>query len=346
MDSEPITKQLVSETTGAVFMSSYFSTMLYGLLLHQAYRYYRLFPKDSGSIRLTVFVVMVLETAYTICMMHYCYYDFVVKYGSTEPFKTIIWSGNILPLLGILTGTTTHIFFIQRVSLVAFRFRVLALFTVVFHLVQNSFGIGLTIIGLRSESPRNFTDHKVFVGICFGFAVAADIAITGAMFGAIQLGRKRFKRDAPKSMVDIIIISFINTGLLILILDVITLILALASSGNLYWVATFTVTSRGMMYSDTIACLMPPLTVSEAYTNTLFSVLNSRKLQIEHGIHLFSDVPLRTISRGSRVTTLQRWNLPEAPEPTQSKIAIRVSIERDEHMSRIESQPSTDHLVK
>ena len=34
-------------------------------------------------------------------------------------------------------------------------------------------------------------------------------------------------------------------------------------------------------------------------------------LQAEHGIKIFSDGPLRSISRANRLATLERWNLPQ-----------------------------------
>ncbi|KAI0742845.1 hypothetical protein C8Q80DRAFT_1190963 [Daedaleopsis nitida] len=313
-----LTKILV-QTTGALFMAAFFSTMLYGLLLHQAYRYFRLHEQDVMLIKMLVIVVVVVETVYTICNIHYCYFDFVTKYGTMEPFVHIEWSGNLLPVIGIFTSFVTHIFFIRRVSLVSSRYKILAFFAILFHLVQNSFGLALTIRGFITSSPDTYTKLKWMIGTTFGVAIMADLSISGALLAVMIQGRSSYKRNGPRSFVDTITIYFINTGLLVLLLDIVTLGLALGPSDNLYWAAVNEITAR-------------------VYTNTLLSVLNSRKLHAAQGIEIFnegSSTGLRTIARANRMAAIERWNVPEEPDPGPKTITINVTTEReDEDMSR------------
>ncbi|KAI0744624.1 hypothetical protein C8Q76DRAFT_700452 [Earliella scabrosa] len=318
------------KTTGALFMAAFFSTTLYGLMLHQAYRYFRLYPKDTLFIQSIVFAVLLIETALTICNIHYCYYDFVIHYASLVPFQKIVWSGNLLPLLGILTSSTTHIFFIRRVSMIGFRYKWLAIFAILFHVVQTSFALAITVQGFVKATPDVYTDQKWMIGLCFGFAVLADITITGPLLVVMYEGRKIYQRNLQKSIIDVITFYFINTGALVFLFDVVTLILAMATSQNLYWAAINLITSR-------------------VYTNTLFSVLNSRKLQVAHGIEIFSDGPPTTISRATRLAALERFNVPQVPDTTPTKISINVQTEReDENMSRVglESQAGSVDMAK
>ncbi|KAI0759029.1 hypothetical protein C8Q74DRAFT_1301640 [Fomes fomentarius] len=316
---------LVSKTIGAILMAGFISTMLYGLMLHQAYRYVRNYSKDTVIIKLIVLFVLITETLYTICNIHYCYHDFVSFYGTKLPLTTILWSGDILPLLGIITGTATHVFFLRRATMVGSRYRVLALLAIPFHIVQNTFGLIITIKGFVNNSPTVYIDGKRMIGLCFGFALAADLAIFGSLFGVMHEGRQAFKRNGPKkTMVEMVTIYFLNTGALVVLLDFVTLVMAMATSDNLYWAAINSVTSR-------------------VYTNTLFCVLNSRKLHAAHGIEIFSDGPLQTISRAKRLAAIERWNVPEELDPTPTKITIAVTTEReDENMSRVDSQQGSD----
>ncbi|KAI0740723.1 hypothetical protein C8Q76DRAFT_708804 [Earliella scabrosa] len=50
--------RLVEQTVGAIFLAAFFSTMLYGLMLHQAYRYIRLYTHDSTFIKSLVGIVL------------------------------------------------------------------------------------------------------------------------------------------------------------------------------------------------------------------------------------------------------------------------------------------------
>ncbi|KAI0744640.1 hypothetical protein C8Q76DRAFT_8186 [Earliella scabrosa] len=314
---------LLLKNSSALFAAAFLSTLLYGLMLHQTYRYFRSYAQDSVFIKSIVSIALALETAYTICNIHYCYHTFVTHYADFQTFYKIVWSGNLLPLLGISTGTATHIFFIRRVSLVGSRYRYLSVLAIVFHIIQTSFGLAIAIRGLRTQNPGVYHDNWM-VGICTGFAVMADVSITGALFAVMHKGR-----DGRKSLVDMVTLYLVNTGTLVLILDVVTFVLAMAISQSLDWAAVNSVTSR-------------------VYTNTLLSVLNSRTLHAEYGIEVFSGGPqpaLHTISRVNRLATLERWNVPEEPDPTPTKITINVSTERDnEDMSRVESQSGIEQF--
>ncbi|RPD63307.1 hypothetical protein L227DRAFT_608574 [Lentinus tigrinus ALCF2SS1-6] len=344
LSSSPTIQELQSllyKTDGAMLLAGFVSTLLYGVVLHQAYRYVRIFPKDVLFIRLLVPVVIVIETLYTACLIHYSYYDFVINYANPEQiFEHISWSGNaslflslattpltdvhatlqLLPLLGIITGSVTHIFFIRRVSMIGTYHRWLAIFAVIFHVVQNTFGMIITVRGFIFHDAQAYTTKKYLMGLCFGFAVLADISITGALLGVLYKGRARQRRDRP--LWDTITTYFVNTGSLVLILDIVTLVLAMASEGNLYWAAINTITTR-------------------IYTTTLLSVLNSRNIEAADGIEIFSGGPLRSIARARRLAEIRQWNVPEEPEQTPAKIAINVQTENEGEsvtMSRNESR--------
>ncbi|KAI0744639.1 hypothetical protein C8Q76DRAFT_8359 [Earliella scabrosa] len=315
MGSKPDTSPTLADTqeflesSGSLFLAAFFSTILYGITLHQAYRYLRTYPSDRAFIKFIVIIVLAVETAYTICDIHYCYFNFVAHYNDPKTFENVIWSGTMLPLLWILTGTSTHIFFIRRVSMIESHYKLLAFAAVLFHAIQDTCGLVLTVEGFIVRTPSVFVDREELVAITFGSAILADISITSALCVVMYQGRRDYaRRHLTKSVADTITVYFINTGALILVLDIVTAITATAKPGVIYWAAIYSVTSR-------------------VYTNTLFSVLNSRMLQAEHGIKIFSDGPLRSISRANRLATLERWNLPQDRDPAPRKIAINVCME-------------------
>ncbi|RDX47594.1 hypothetical protein OH76DRAFT_1405639 [Lentinus brumalis] len=313
-------QSLLYKTDGAMLLAGFISTMLYGVVLHQAYRYMRIFTKDVLFIRLLVFVVLAIETLYTASLIHYCYYDFVINYANpTQIFEHISWSGNLLPLLGIIGSSVTHIFFVRRVSMLGTYHKWLAVLAVLFHVVQNTSGLIITARGFVHHNAEAYTTQKTLEGLCIGFAVLADMSITGALLGVLYKGRAKQRRDRP--LWDIITTYFINTGSLVLILDIVSLVLALATEGNLYWAAVNTVNTR-------------------IYSTTLLSVLNSRNTEAADGIEIYSGGPLRSIARARRLAAIQQWNVPEEPDPTPAEIKINVHTENegDSTMSRDEGR--------
>ncbi|KAI0712776.1 hypothetical protein C8T65DRAFT_739342 [Cerioporus squamosus] len=296
-------QELLYKTDGAMLLAGFISTLLYGVVLHQAYRYIRIFPKDVLLIRLLVPVVLVIETLYTACLIHYCYYDFVTNYANPEQiFEHISWSGNAITT-SARQSSVTHIFFIRRVSMLGTYHKWLAAVAVVFHVAQNTFGLIITVRGFIHHNAETYTSQKYLMGLCFGFAVLADMSITGALLGVLYKGRAKQRGDRP--LWDTITAYFINTGSLVLILDILSLVLAMATDGNLYWAAVNTINAR-------------------IYATTLLSVLNSRNIEAADGIEIFSGGPLRSIARARRLAAIQQWNVPEEPDPAPAKIAINV----------------------
>ncbi|KAI0740724.1 hypothetical protein C8Q76DRAFT_708805 [Earliella scabrosa] len=200
------------------------------------------------------------------------------------------------------------------------RFKALSVLAVVFHVVQSSTMLVLTVQAFKERSVEVYITHKTSIGICYGFGVAADASITSALLAIMYQGRNSRTRNETQSVIDKCITYLINTGFLVLVCNTATLSLAMATTGNMYWAAVSTITSR--------IC-----------GNTFFSVLNSRNLQEEYSIELFGNEPLRAISRVNRIAALNRWNVPQGPDPGPTSIAIRVSTQNeDDIMPRVGSQ--------
>ncbi|RPD77181.1 hypothetical protein L226DRAFT_533183 [Lentinus tigrinus ALCF2SS1-7] len=233
---------IFSQTEGPILVASFISSLLFGLLLHQAYRYSRLYTSDLPFIRVLVPIVVLVETLYTVCSVHYCYHTFVSNFASPEAFLHNVWSGNLLPIVGICTASITHIFFIRRVWMIGGLNRVLSLLASVFHIVGTGFGIAVTVRGFLLNSPAAFTTKIWIIGLTFAFNVSADISISGALLCVIYQGRSY--RNRNMSIFDKVAVYIVNTGIPVLALDLATLIVAVSPHSNVSYGAIQLINAR------------------------------------------------------------------------------------------------------
>ncbi|PIL32306.1 hypothetical protein GSI_05552 [Ganoderma sinense ZZ0214-1] len=64
------TSASVTDTYGAFLIGTYCALMLYGLVLHQSYHYYRVYAADARWIKALVTVTLILETIVTALNMN------------------------------------------------------------------------------------------------------------------------------------------------------------------------------------------------------------------------------------------------------------------------------------
>ncbi|KAJ8487653.1 hypothetical protein ONZ51_g4037 [Trametes cubensis] len=77
---------------------------LYGLTLHQTYRYYRLYPKDRLWIKCLIALIVLLETLHTIMCIASLYYQLVTHYFDLETLT----EGNMRLTRRALSGGGPH----------------------------------------------------------------------------------------------------------------------------------------------------------------------------------------------------------------------------------------------
>ncbi|TFK85185.1 hypothetical protein K466DRAFT_601386 [Polyporus arcularius HHB13444] len=267
-----------------MLLGSFIGTVLYGALLHQAYRYMRLYPTDGAFM------------------------------------KTLL-----LSVCAVLVGIATHLFFILRIWKIKSHLRFLAVLATGFHVIELALGIVMSVRGFQLGGPAYFS-KKWLIALCFGAGTLADLSITGALLAVMYNGHSTHERQS--SIWDNVSVYFINTGLLVLILDLVVFILVLSTDNNLYWSAVHAVTTK-------------------IYATTLMSVLNCRKLGSNDGFKIHSGAAVRSIAHARRLATVQRWNVPEEPETMPERITINVQTERegddaDTDFAKLESGMTVD----
>ncbi|KAL7279424.1 hypothetical protein ACG7TL_007266 [Trametes sanguinea] len=93
------TQPHLDDTFGALLIGTFFGTMLYGLMFHQSYRYFRRYPGDLRVTKSFVAILLALETMHTVAVTHACYMYLVTNYSRPQALTHGIWSMDLLPLL-------------------------------------------------------------------------------------------------------------------------------------------------------------------------------------------------------------------------------------------------------
>ncbi|KAH9933623.1 uncharacterized protein BXZ73DRAFT_101008 [Epithele typhae] len=284
---------------GAVFIGTIVGSVVYGLTSHQTYRYFRLYPTDRRTFKFmvsllwwallwevlrigllwdpglwTLFTPFSRRTfgGFSVLSAVNCfdafiprsYYYLVTNYCSPETLLNGVWS---LRLTVITTGVViaiTHAFFIRRIFLIGNRNFCLAIFLTLLLFVEMGFCTAATVATFKAVTFRQYIERfRWIIPSSLGTAVVIDTATTGSLIYYLHKCRTGFKRT--DSMVDILMVYTINTGLLTGILNLVSTLTAIFSPATLIYYAI-----------NIVACKM--------YSNSLLAVLNSRRSILDRGL--------------------------------------------------------------
>ncbi|KAI0636117.1 hypothetical protein C8Q77DRAFT_1155823 [Trametes polyzona] len=303
----------LEKTYGAYLIGTCISLALYGISLHQFYRYIRLHPTDTAFIRALVFIVMLLETAQVPMLMHTCYWALVTHFFDPLVLSNDIWSVQISPTISGLITLTAQAFFARRVSILGARYKVIAALAGVCLVTFLGMTIAVTVLSGKLHSLGNFgpsTEWLFSAGLWF--ATVADLLLSGSIIVALRRSRSTYVTRSQERKLDLFMIYVVNTGFLTGVFNAIPSILATTNPKTFTWAAASYVATR-------------------LYANTLFAVLNSRKLMVSRGIEIFGPAVFERniIARANHLAAVEQWGAPQLPDNGPAVINIKVTAERE-----------------
>ncbi|KAI0833766.1 hypothetical protein BC628DRAFT_1414506 [Trametes gibbosa] len=199
----------LNNTFGAILLGTCIGLILYGLTGHQTYRYFRLYPNDALVLKVLVAILMSLR------------------------------------LLPVVTGTlmfVCHSFYVRRVYLVGGLYRPLVVLVILLMFGELGFVTALTTQASIQPVFATWGHLTRLVSGGFGCALGADLVLASALIYILQRSRTGFK--STDSMIDILIVYTINTGLLTGFFSVLSLIFAIVEPNNFIYIALNMVLTR------------------------------------------------------------------------------------------------------
>ncbi|KAL1938060.1 hypothetical protein VTO73DRAFT_12071 [Trametes versicolor] len=82
----------LDNTFGAFLLGTFLGLVLYGVTIHQAYRYIRLYHNDGILVKVFVVCIFVVETLQISTCMHTCYFYLVTNYFDPQALARGVWS--------------------------------------------------------------------------------------------------------------------------------------------------------------------------------------------------------------------------------------------------------------
>ncbi|KAI0642537.1 hypothetical protein C8Q79DRAFT_1013219 [Trametes meyenii] len=254
----------LDNTFGALLIGTFGGLVLFGVTLHQGYRYIRFpaYDKDAFYIKCTVAVVLILETIHSVLAMHVCYHYLVTKYFQPLALLKGTWSADALPALTGLIVAVTQAFFARRLFLLNRKFAAAVVFALGLLLGELGFSIACTVEAFIQPDIFHVQNLQWLSIVALGLIIGADMLLTTLLTFTLYRSRTGFK--STDSVLNILIFYTINNGLLTGTLSIVSLFMAI-------------------YYPHSLITDGLNICIAKAYANSLLSVLNHRHFLRNHG---------------------------------------------------------------
>ncbi|KAI0808327.1 hypothetical protein C8Q74DRAFT_1363717 [Fomes fomentarius] len=104
----------LDDTLGAVFIGHFFTTVLYGITTLQAFMYYRDQYKDPGILKLSVFVLWVLDTVHVALITGAVYWYCITSFSNLVAVQRPIWPIPTMIIVSNISNSIVRVIFGYR----------------------------------------------------------------------------------------------------------------------------------------------------------------------------------------------------------------------------------------
>ncbi|KAI0327021.1 hypothetical protein GY45DRAFT_1174743 [Cubamyces sp. BRFM 1775] len=204
----------LDNTYGVMMLGTFIGLILYGVNLHQSYRYVRSteFKFDSIYVKTMVTVVLLLETLHSVTSMHTVYYYVVKNYFNPLVLFHGVWSINLLSLLTGMIIAVCQSFFARRLWMINHKFRPLVAFVALLLMAEAALSAAVTVEAFIQPDIAHFENYSWMVSVGLGVILLADGLLTTLLI--ITLRRSRTGFHSTEQMLNTLITYTICTGLL------------------------------------------------------------------------------------------------------------------------------------
>ncbi|KAI0740159.1 hypothetical protein C8Q76DRAFT_790630 [Earliella scabrosa] len=240
----------LDDTLGALLIGTFVTLMLYGLLVHQTYRYLRLYKTDALVLRLIAFGLLITDTVYCATLIDLCYHFLVKEYSKILALAQTRWHVHFSTPARTLTDSLG----LPRTGLIATN-------------AAKAFMSDTTAGSLLSV-------YRHLDSILFGVAIAIDCALTGALVIILRGRRTQFKRT--NGVLDAlalyaVIATVLNTTLTIPAFALVSYILAVRDRQG-----DMNPASQVLTQPDNFIWIAIGIPVCQVYSNSVLAMLNCR----------------------------------------------------------------------
>lgn len=212
--------------------------------LLQTYNYFRRYPKDRLLLKLTVAIVMLLDTAGIACVVQAVYFYLVTHYGDPSVMTRIAKTLDVESIIMNIVTFIVQCFFAHSVWNVSKKNKIVTGFIYLLAFAGLVLGLAMGSEDLIGVFFAALAVRKMFIlaGIGLGIVALCDIAITVALCYYFRFYKGGFKQT--DTLLDKLIIYTINRGMVTATIQTLNLAFFIGMADNLVWSPFHLILSR------------------------------------------------------------------------------------------------------
>jgi len=264
--SAPMSVPVAPDVTllfGPMLIGVLMNTMLYGVMIVQAFLYHSRYKADRSWFRYLVLYLVIVETANWVCDVGLIYEPLIIRYGTPEALLVSPVLLRADAVLTVLISTPIQFFIAWRIHVVT-RSYVLPGIILILAIVSFGGGIATTTVVSLHPDYASFGDFHAEVITWLVSSTACDVLLTASL--VYSLWSRKTNIISTDSYINKLIRLSVQTGFIT------------AAAALLDMILYLTVPNSSLNF-------MFDFPLSKLYTNALISTLNARPWQEQVSHH-------------------------------------------------------------
>ncbi|KAF8170528.1 hypothetical protein K438DRAFT_1613919 [Mycena galopus ATCC 62051] len=240
----------LDSTMGAVLVSLFLATILYGMGLIQAYLYFHWYTKDHWGVKFVVICLLISETLHITCFFCATYWVLIDHFGDFDALVVItcnMGSPHRLAQFDMAEGSIVCRSMGSTTS-VASKFNIIPLVFICIHRANVSDGLTQTVITTELGSFTLLYQTKRITTLQAAGALVCDVSITACL--CYTLRSRKSTMESTNSLLNMLIINAVNRGMLTAFTAALNIILFLAIPNSSWF--TLALSPSGKLYMNSM----------------------------------------------------------------------------------------------
>jgi len=260
----------------------------------QTFMYFQNFSRDALWLRSTVLFLWMCDTVHLALITHGLYFYAVTNFSNPKALQDPTLSIMVHIIITSISDLTVRYVFGHRLWILTSNIP-LAVSIAVTSLLVFCSSMSFTSLGIHYKSFSNFTKIQYLLYMAFGSGVVADTIIAAALCIVLTTRRTGFRQT--DSLVNVLMVYTINTGVMTSVVAILCLVLFAIMPHNYIFLALF-------------------FNLSKLYLNALLATLNART-SLRDQMDVVSSIQLAGIAESRSDNSSKKV-------PTSPHIAISV----------------------
>ncbi|KAJ6628284.1 hypothetical protein B0H10DRAFT_1990761 [Mycena sp. CBHHK59/15] len=269
----------LAHTFGIWLVALFLQAILYGMGLLQIYLYFFWYNKDRWSIKATVIIVAILETVQISTFFSAAWSWLIDGFGDFNNLRFFSWQA-LAQLAALYTSTfVAQTYFASCIYLLHKKSIILPAVIVTLSLVGLGGGLAQVILAVKLKTFDQLPHTSAATNTQAAVALTCDLLITVGL--CWRLNNNRTGIQSTNKLLDFLITTAINRGVLTMITALMNMILFLTQPGTFYFMLSLLISGK-------------------LYMNSMLAMLNTRQHAVSlHGSTMVDHISMPTLSSTS-----------------------------------------------